>query len=151
MTSSDFEKVYIKIKEIYAIVAELEKCFPGRHFTPDGHLVGSIGEVLAAHYYDLELLPASTETYDARSKNGKMVQIKATQVNTIGLSSDPEHLIVLKIMRDGEAEEIYNGPGHLVWAIVGKKQKNGQSYTSTSKLKQLMNDVPITDRLMRNS
>jgi hypothetical protein len=37
------------IKELYGIVDSLEALFPGRHFTPDGHLVGSIGEVLAAY------------------------------------------------------------------------------------------------------
>ena len=44
------------IKRLYEIVAELESLYPGRKFTPDGHLVGSIGEVIAAHNYDLILL-----------------------------------------------------------------------------------------------
>ena len=39
-----------------AYVAELEAEFPGRHFTLDGHLVGSIGEVMAAYYYGSESL-----------------------------------------------------------------------------------------------
>ena len=34
-----------KIRELYRITAELEKKYPGRCFTPDGYLVGSIGEV----------------------------------------------------------------------------------------------------------
>jgi hypothetical protein len=29
------------IGDLYRIVEELETMFPGRHFTPDGHLVGS--------------------------------------------------------------------------------------------------------------
>jgi hypothetical protein len=33
-----------KIRQIYAIVSDLENML-GRHFTPDGHMVGSIGEV----------------------------------------------------------------------------------------------------------
>lgn len=37
-----------KICKLYAITRELELQFPGRKFTPDGHLVGSIGEVLVA-------------------------------------------------------------------------------------------------------
>ena len=37
-----------KIRELYAITKELELQFPGRKFTPDGQLVGSIGEVLVA-------------------------------------------------------------------------------------------------------
>ena len=32
------------IRELYRLIDELEQMFPGRHFTPDGHLVGSIGE-----------------------------------------------------------------------------------------------------------
>jgi hypothetical protein len=56
---TSIETVPVLVREIYAIVAKLEATFPGRHFTPDGHLVGSLGEVLAAHFYGLELLPAS--------------------------------------------------------------------------------------------
>lgn len=130
-----------KIKELYLIVKELEECFPGRHFTPDGHLVGSIGEVLAAHYYGLELFSASTETHDARSSCGKLVQIKATQGNSIGLRSEPEHLIVLKIVRNGEATEIFNGPGYIAWEAAGKMQRNGQRAINVSKLTKLMNSI----------
>ena len=36
------------IGRLYDIVDRLEELFPGRKFTPDGHLVGSIGEVIAA-------------------------------------------------------------------------------------------------------
>jgi hypothetical protein len=35
------------VADIYKAVAELTKRYPGRPFTPDGHLVGSIGEVIA--------------------------------------------------------------------------------------------------------
>ncbi|WP_408860888.1 DUF6998 domain-containing protein [Acidiphilium sp.] len=34
------------VARIYEAVAELERQYPGRKFTPDGHLVGSIGEVV---------------------------------------------------------------------------------------------------------
>ncbi|MEY3457412.1 MAG: hypothetical protein RL215_569 [Planctomycetota bacterium] len=35
------------LRDIYAAVDELERMFPGRHFTPDGHMVGSIGEAFS--------------------------------------------------------------------------------------------------------
>ncbi len=35
------------IRQLYRVVAQLEAEF-GRKFTPDGHLVGSIGEVIGA-------------------------------------------------------------------------------------------------------
>ena len=58
------ELVRGKIQELIKIVSDLETVFPGRHFTIDGHLVGSIGEVMAAYYYGIDLYDASTERHD---------------------------------------------------------------------------------------
>ena len=74
------------VRDLYAIVERLERLFPGRKFTPDGHLVGSIGEALAESAYGLKLLPPSTETHDARTSDGRLVQIKMTQTARVGLS-----------------------------------------------------------------
>ncbi|MGY8870740.1 MAG: DUF6998 domain-containing protein [Pseudomonadales bacterium] len=142
------EQVPIKIRQIYAIVSELETMF-GRHFTPDGHMVGSIGEVLAAFYYDLELYTASAATHDAISKSGTEVQIKATQSTNIGIRSEPQHIIVLALHKNGSNTEIYNGPGSLVWKNAGKPQKNGQRSITVSKLKKLMGHVSENERLPR--
>ena len=127
-----------RIRELYAITQELEQLYPGRKFTPDGHLVGSIGEVLVAEHYGLTLLPNSSETHDAVTNDGKLVQIKATQTNKISISSEPEYLIVIKLIPDGSWEEIYNGLGSPVWQNAGKMQKNGQRPISLSKLRTLM-------------
>jgi hypothetical protein len=142
-------KLPAKISSLYGIVEELEALFPGRHFTPDGHLVGSIGEVLAAYYYDLELLPASATIHDAKTKDGIMVQIKATQRNLVGIRAEPDHLIVLGINKHGVSEVIYNGPGKLAWEESGKMQKNGQRGISRSKLSTLMNQVSEAEKLPR--
>ncbi|HUP59942.1 MAG TPA: hypothetical protein VNA69_05940 [Thermoanaerobaculia bacterium] len=115
------------VKRLYQLVNELEAAFPGRPFTPDGHLVGSLGEVLASHYYDLELLPCSTECHDAQSRDGRLVQVKATQGTSVALRAEPDHLLVILLKKDGTIEEIYNGPGALAWTNCGKPQKNGQS------------------------
>ena len=138
-----------KIKELYRITNELETEYPGRKFTIDGHLVGSIGEVVVAENYGLQLLPNSTEKHDAKSKEGKYVQIKATQINRISISSEPECLIVIKILSDGSWLEIYNGPGKLVWDNAGKMQKNGQRPISIHKLKCLMETVKDNDKIKR--
>lgn len=130
-----------KIKELYRITAELERRYPGRKFTIDGHLVGSIGEVIVAGRYGLTLLPNSTKTHDAVSKDGKHVQIKATQVQGISISSEPEYLIVIKLFSDGSWEEVYNGPGKPVWDNAGKMRKNGQRPISLNKLKKLMTSM----------
>ena len=137
------------VRKIYRIVGELERLFPGRRFTPDGHLVGSIGEVLAQHRYALELLPPSYETHDAKSRRGELVQIKATQRRSVSLSSKPSHLLVLKLENTGHAHEIYNGPGALAWNEAGKMQKNGQRPISLEKLTRLMDEVDSGQQIPR--
>ena len=118
-----------KIRELYRITAELEEKYPGRRFTPDGHLVGSIGEVYAAEKYGLTLLEASSEKHDATSADGRLVQIKITQTDRI--------------------VEIYNGKGAAPWANAGKTQKNGQRSIGLRKLSLLNDAVPSKDRIRK--
>ena len=42
-----------EVHSLIKIVRDLEQAFPGRHFTLDGHLLGSLGEVLAVYYYGI--------------------------------------------------------------------------------------------------
>ena len=136
-----------KIRELYAITTELESLYPGRKFTIDGHLVGSIGEVLVAERYGLTLLPNSTQTHDAEAKDGRLVQIKAKQTKRIAISSEPDFLIAIQIQENGTWMEIYNGPGGPVWENAGKLQKNGQRPISVAKLKSLMKTVLDSHRI----
>ena len=138
-----------KVKEIYAITAELEAMYPGRHFTPDGHMVGSIGEVLVAEKYGLRLLQASHVTHDAISQDERYVQIKATQVKQISISSEPDYLIVIRLLPDGSFEECYNGTGAVVWNSAGPMQKNGQRSISLAKLIKLNREQKDSDRIQR--
>ena len=140
------------IREMYSLIDELESMFEGRHFTPDGHTVGSIGEALAGHYYGLQLLPASTKGRDATIEN-LSVEIKATQGDSIALRHEPEHLLVLKLHRNGSWDEVYNGPGDIVWKLISNKPlpKNGQYQVRCSKLRELMASVPENRRVQRLS
>lgn len=138
-----------RIREMFRISAELERAFPGRKFTLDGHLVGSVGEVLAAYFYGLELLPPSAQRHDATAPDGRMVQIKTTQgTGHVALRSEPAHLIVLRIKGDsGEALEIYNGPGAPVWEACGKWASNGTRPIGVRKLEGLAVQVPMDQRI----
>jgi hypothetical protein len=143
------EQVPALIRKLYAIVAELQKLFPDRPFTPDGHLVGSLGEVIAAHDYNLQLLPPSNEGNDALTEDGKHVEIKITQGKRVAFRKKPEHIIVLRLHEDGMTEEVYNGPGQEPWYQSGKMQKNGQRPISLSKLEELMKIVPDEHRIKK--
>jgi uncharacterized protein DUF6998 len=137
------------VDRLYELVAELEKAFPGRPFTPDGHLVDSLGEVLASHYYALELLPCSSECHDAKSNDGRLVQVKATQGKSVALRAEPHYLLVIALRRDGTIQEVYNGPGREPWRNAGATGRNGQRPISLSRLRRLAEDVLDDQRLPR--
>jgi hypothetical protein len=147
----DHKKFESLIKQLYSTVNELESMFPGRHFTPDGHMVGSIGESLVADAYGLELMTASNKGFDATSTTGKQIEIKASQARSAAFRSEPEHAIVIKILPDGSFEEIYNGPGSLIWRQFSDKPlpNNGQYQISLNKLKILNEQVAESMRVPR--
>jgi len=151
MSMIDHDKFRALIKQLYVTVNELEAMFPGRHFTPDGHMVGSLGECLVADAYNLELKTASNKGYDAVTECGLEVEIKATQSNSVAFRSQPQHTIIIKIHPDGTFEEIYNGPGVLIWEqFKGKRlPSNGQFQISLNKLRQLNQSVAEAYRVPR--
>jgi hypothetical protein len=138
---NEIDQVPKLIQELYQTVETLRELFPDRPFTLDGHLVGSLGEVIAAYKYRLKLLTPSAEGHDAETADGKQVEIKITQGNRVAFRSEPEYLIVLKLLKDGSTREIYNGPGQVPWSQAGKIQKNGQRPITLSNLRALMNSV----------
>lgn len=145
----EIDHIQLRIQEMFKISSELENKFPGRKFALDGHLIGSIGEVIAAYYYNLDLLPSSTERHDATAPDGRLVQIKVTQgMHGVSMRSEPEHLIVLWLNDNtGEAHEVYNGPGALVWNACGKLASNGTRPISMPKLKKAAIQVAPHQRL----
>ncbi len=147
MDESRFPEI---VRDLYRVVGQLEVMFPGRPFTPDGHMVGSLGECLAAYYYGLELLPCSFPSHDARAGE-RLVQVKATQGNVVSIRSEPDQLLVLRLNKDGGFEEVYNGRGCRAWALVSCKElpRNGQYQVRLSALRKLMSAVPVAERLPR--
>ncbi|HHQ4663039.1 TPA: DUF6998 domain-containing protein [Aeromonas veronii] len=147
----DHKRFQRLVQQLYSTVEELEEMFPGRHFTPDGHMVGSIGECLVAEAYGLELMNASNKGYDALSPSGLQVEIKATQAKSVAFRSQPEHTIAIKILPNGTFEEIFNGPGNLVWQQFDGNPlpSNGQYQISLNKLKELNKQVDKSQRILR--
>jgi hypothetical protein len=125
-----------EVADIYRAVEALAKRYPGRPFTPDGHMVGSIGEVVAAEAFGLELYPPSQAVHDAYDSAGD-VQIKITAGRHVSMYSCCDRLLVLRIVSPKEAEVIYDGPGTPAWAEAGGMQKNGQRRISLTKLRAI--------------
>lgn len=137
------------LKQIYSAVAALEEMFPGRRFTPDGHMVGSIGEAIAAYHYEIKLHPPSHPKFDGR-KDGKQIQIKATQKDGVDLKHGDGTLLVLKVKPDGSFEEIYNGYAERVWKSLShrKMSRAGEIAISLRQLRALRKQVGEHERIL---
>jgi len=125
------------VAEIYRAVVQLEALYPGRKFTPDGHLVGSIGEVIAAEALGLTLYPPSYAGHDAHDGKGGDVQIKMTAGRSVAMYAECIRLVVLRVVSPEEAEIVYDGPGKPAWSAAGKIGKNGQRVVSLSRLRTI--------------
>ena len=147
-TAEKMDGIKEKVQQLIGIVKELEKDFPGRHFTLDGHLVGSIGEVMASYFYGIELYAASAVAHDGEIE-GKKVQVKITQQEDIVINHEPEYLIALYLNKNGEVYEIYNGPGKEPWNSASKRDSHNNRHMRVNKLMELDQDVPDDMRIKR--
>lgn len=139
------------ITQLYEVTDELEVRF-GRKFTPDGHLMGSLGAAIAVYMYDLVLADPSLETHDAKTRDGKtLVQIKFTAGESgYGIYSKPQHLIALQLYGRHEVIEVFNGPGEVAWKCASAKpSKNGQHSMAIGRLRALNAEVADQWRIPR--
>ena len=145
MEAPDFIKN--KVQELLRIVNELEEEYPDRKFSLDGHLLGSIGEVLAKYYYGIELSKPNTKTHDGEA-DGKCIQIKITQINSVDIKGIPEYLLVLFLNKsEGIVYEVYNGPGAYAFNEYKKGNKSGEYTRQLSKLLEINRTIKKEERI----
>lgn len=140
---TDWKEVGTLVDSLYQSVDRLQAMFAGRKFTLDGHLVGSLGEVIACYMFNLTLNTASTKGHDAIASDGRHVEIKFTQGNSVAIRHEPAHLVVLQRLRGMPLTVVFNGSGEVAWQNAGRLGKNGQRAISISKLKALGAKVPL--------
>lgn len=137
----ELEFLNTEIKKLQTIVKNLENKFD-RKFTLDGHLVGSIGEVYAKLRYGIELYKPSYKCHDGYLECSTKVQIKMTQGSYIILSSKPQHLLILKLTKEGAIDELYYDDGTLIWENATPNLKNDNRRISLT----LINKIKISKK-----
>ena len=125
------------VRSIFESCSELSRR-TGRSVSPDGHLVGSLGEIYAAQELNLTLETASNAGFDATDADGTCVEIKTTTRSSISLSAEgsrAERLVVVQLDRHtGEPQIVYDGPANIAWELAGPPAKNGQRRLATKRL-----------------
>jgi hypothetical protein len=141
------------VEKIYEAVAELERDYPRRKFTPDGHMVGSIGEVIAEKKFGLRLLPVGTKGHDAVDHKGRNVQIKLTGGSYVVMNDTCDRLLVMCITPDKKhAEVVYYGDGAPIWQAARRiredgKRKSAPRAITVKKLRKMSETNPAINRM----
>jgi len=139
------------LKLIFEGINRLKDTFPGKEFTIDGRLVGDIGEVIAALEYDVELFDVLHSGHDGKTPDGRLVQVKATFKDSLTFRTMPDYYLGLKLYRDGTHEEVYNGPGKLIYEKYKHRKGIGKDLLSfpNTDLKDLSARVSGNDRISK--
>ena len=124
-----------------------------RPFTPDGRMVGDIGEVAATIFYQVSLHGIGRNHWDG-IYGERHVQIKATSGKDTYLKEPPDEgfadglLMVFKINRDsGDCQLIYNGDIQRVWDYLAYKKidRTGAKQITLDRLRELQASVHKKD------
>jgi hypothetical protein len=142
------------LRRIFEGIAALHAAYPHRTFTIDGKLVGDLGEVIAALAYDIELGEVNQHNHDAVTPDGRRVQIKASFGETsLTFRTVPDYYLGIKLHRDGRFNEVYNGPGQVIYDHYSHRQGIGVNLLSfpMAQLEQLSAGVAAADRIPRRN
>jgi hypothetical protein len=145
MDAKEFKQ---KIAEIYKIADELGDAYGIGTCTPDGHLMGAIGQIAAKIGFGLEFRSEEEEHNCTWSDGSRKinVQVRCTGRGNIALRRKPEHLIALEITPKGRIRVLFNGPGELVWDRI-EHQKAAQKYASANLLRIAQKNVSQREQL----
>ncbi len=143
------QKISDSLELIFKGINNLKETFPNRAFTIDGRLVGDIGEVIAALEYDIVLHTTSQPDHDGNTSDGRKVQIKATFKDSLTFKTVPDYFLGFKLFQNGNFEEIYNGPGKLIYEKYKHRKGIGKQLLSfpNADLKELSKSVSETQRI----
>ena len=136
---------------VFQGIERLVAAFPTRRFTIDGRLVGDVGEVIAELEYEVVLHETSQPTYDGTTSGGRKVQIKATFKDSLALRAQPDYLLGFKLFPNGTFEEVFNGPGEVVYAKYAHRKGIGETQISipNSALRELSKSIPSSQKISR--
>jgi hypothetical protein len=139
------------LRLIFQGIEQLKAAFPNRAFTIDGRLVGDVGEVIAALEYDVVLHDILQPNHDATTSDGRNVQIKATFKDSLTFKTVPDYYLGFKLYSDGRHEEIFNGPGKLIYDRYASRKGAGVVLLSfpIAELRKLSEQVPDGERIRR--
>ncbi len=139
------------LAHIFRGIALLGDAFGHRKFTIDGRLVGDVGEIIAELEYAITLDVVGKSHHDATTPEGRRVQIKATFQDQLTFGRTPDLYLGFRLFPNGEHEEVFNGPGHIIHDRYCHRKGIGVKLLRfpNAELKRLSSEVNDADRVSR--
>lgn len=126
------------LASIFASQKALRSLAPEYSWSGLGNLLGDFGELVATDRYQLHKAAAGSGDFDAKTADGRSVQIKTNfAASQIGFRGNADLLLVIGVNEDGSWEEIYFGPFASVKGLARYSSRDNKSMIAVSKLKAL--------------
>jgi hypothetical protein len=117
---------------------KLKLLAPEYRWTGMGNLLGDFGEFLAIEHYGLIKSRGGSDSYDATTKSGETVQIKANfSAKQVGIRGKADLLLVLSISNDASFEEVYFGSFDLAREHANYSSRDNKWMLGIQKLRRL--------------
>jgi hypothetical protein len=129
---------------IFAAQKALRALAPEFRWSGLGNLLGDFGELVAIERYGLTKAAGGSDGFDAKTKDGKTVQIKTNYAaNQIGFRGTSDLMLVIGVNDDGSWNEIYYGPFAPVKELARYSARDNKHMVAVTKLQKLASNHPL--------
>ena len=125
------------IASIYALQKSLKSLAPEYTWS---NWLGDFGELVTIDHYQLEKAPSGSKGFDAHTKEGKTVQIKATHHKMIGFRDKADLMLVIHVDENGNWSEVYFGDFETVEKNSTSSTRDNKRMIGISKLRRLQEE-----------
>ncbi len=137
-TTKKIQGVTSIMDTIFSALKALQIFAPEYKWKGLGNVLGDYGECIAIDHYKLKKAPPGSEGFDAHTKDGKTVQIKANySAKMIGYRGKADLLLVIGINENGSWNEVYFGDFKTVIKKSSKSKRDNKKTISITKLKKM--------------
>ena len=143
------------IRQMFQAQEALRAAFPKKPFTPDGRMMGDIGEAIAEISYRVTIDEKLRKHWDGKWEEGTTecseVQVRATQKEETYVKEPPHDgcLLVFKISPNGSWKCCYNGSPNRVWKSLETRRadKTGAKLIQLAALRKLNKEVAPSESI----
>lgn len=132
------------IATLFSAQNALRELAPEFKWAGMGNLLGDYGEYVCIKKYNLTKATAGADGYDARTADGKSVQIKTNHAaKMIGYRGEADLMLVIHVHNNGDFDEIYYGDFAPVKNASNFSRRDNKHTITITKLRRLKQGLEV--------